>query len=482
MRVVVRIRPMNAEEQRRSVIAGSGSSGSHQAAIYPLQQQPEPEPEPVHMQLLSPTTPGSPTESDVASVDSHSTACSKKSFHSFREGGRKVFSKLRPFRRGGKVTASHSTTSSSSSTAVTNEPTPLACNTSSTSTHKQRSNLFSEERNNQCDKEPKQQDKNDDNYPKICVVAAGAHTNNNITRQFEFDAVYGPAVSQQELYAHCFGESVVAHNLLQGYNTTIMAFGMTGAGKSYTMSEQNGVIYHVVHDIFREITADQHKNKNKQVTVQMSCLEIYTEELRDLLGDENSDSSSTALKLRDNGDSVAVAGLNVLTVDSIGQVRELLDHAQFRRTTGCTRLNERSSRSHAIYSLTVTTTTTTSTDELSSAVVSNTTKAKLTLVDLAGSERIKESGVVGSQRKESIHINKDLFVLAKVITSLHERSGHVPYRDSKLTRLLRDSLGGTRFKNLPRRHARTLPPRTASHSFVPNLALIFFIQETVERC
>jgi Kinesin motor domain len=127
--------------------------------------------------------------------------------------------------------------------------------------------------------------------------------------------------------------------------------------------------------------------------------------------------------------------LNLVTVDNLSQVRELLDHAQFRRTTGCTRLNERSSRSHAIYTLSVT--------------IDDSVTAKLTLVDLAGSERIKESGVVGSQRKESIHINKDLFVLGKVVASLHERSGHVPYRDSKLTRLLRDSLGGTFPKRVP---------------------------------
>lgn len=388
VRVVVRIRPFNTEEQRRGC----------KPTVYCLEESAVQQP-----------PPDSPTGS-ITSVDSQSTTNSRQSF-TLR--GRRVLSKLRPFQhRRGK-------SNSTASSTVSIEPTPIINNSA------KKRNVFAVTD----DEATKQNGK----YPKICCAA---------NRQFEFDAVYGPAVTQEELYNHSFGESLAA-NLLEGYNTTIIAFGMTGAGKSYTMSDKDGVIYHSVHDIFHEKTA----HTEKQVTVQMSCVEIYNEDLRDLLVD-GEDSSS--LKLRDNGDSVEVTGLHVVSVESLSEVRELLDFAQCRRTTGCTRLNERSSRSHAIYTLTVTT--------------NNAVTAKLTLVDLAGSERIKETGVVGSQRKESIHINKELFVLGKVIASLQDRNCHVPYRDSKLTRLLRESLGGTSHPGRPKR-INHLVGALSSHSF-----------------
>ncbi|KAI2499853.1 hypothetical protein MHU86_14591 [Fragilaria crotonensis] len=139
------------------------------------------------------------------------------------------------------------------------------------------------------------------------------------------------------------------------------------------------------------------------------------------------------LKIRDSGDDGFFAeGLTSIAVESAEHARDLIDTACTRRRTASTKLNMRSSRSHAICTLTVST-------ELVSA--------KLTMVDLAGSERIKQTGVSKMAQKESININKDLFVLAKVISALadkanQKRNVHVPYRDSKLTSLLRDSLGG----------------------------------------
>ena len=140
-----------------------------------------------------------------------------------------------------------------------------------------------------------------------------------------------------------------------------------------------------------------------------------------------------------------------MTVKSPQQVKELMNEAAKRRTTASTRMNMRSSRSHAICSLLVTinpATKTISSQSSLSGTRAEVISAKLTLVDLAGSERIKETGVVGLHQQESININKDLFVLGKVISSLADKMKsnrtkvHVPYRDSKLTRLLRDSLGG----------------------------------------
>jgi Kinesin motor domain len=253
-------------------------------------------------------------------------------------------------------------------------------------------------------------------YPTLCRAA---------DRTFTFDAVYGPTVAQQEFYRNCFGEALLTDLLNSGYNTTIIACGMTGAGKSYTMSNVDGVIYHAVSHLFREI-----EGSKKCVSVKLSCFEIYIEEVKDLLG---LDMANSGLKIRDNGENVSVIGLSEISVDHVDQVRELLDHAQMRRTTNSTGSNQRSSRSHAIYSLTI---------HSSDGLPSIGCNSKLTFVDLAGSERIKDSGVIGNQRKESIHINTDLFALSKVISSLHDQNSHIPYRDCKLTRLLRESLGG----------------------------------------
>lgn len=414
VRVVVRIRPLSADERLR------GCSG--QPAIYAVEGNDDERR--WNGNNAASVAPASPTGS-VTSTGSHATVNSKRSF-SFR--GRKVLSGLlQNQNRRRKSSAGAGAGATINSSTVSPEP----CAVDAVAANSGVANVVDSQNQSNV-----LEDRCDHYYPTMCASS-------NSQRPFQFDAVYGPAVTQNELYMHCFGQSL-APDIMRGYNTTIMAFGMTGAGKSYTMSERDGVVYHAVSDIFR-VKRDVSASGDTAVTVHMSCLEIYTDDLRDLLSDDSStnDDPSAALKLRDIGDSVTVAGLTAIAVDSLDEVRELLDHAQVRRTTGCTRLNEHSSRSHALYTLTVTSSSSASSSSSNgNSSKNNCRTAKLTLVDLAGSERIKESGVVGSQRKESIHINKDLFVLAKVIGSLHERSGHVPYRDSKLTRLLRDSLGG----------------------------------------
>ena len=267
--------------------------------------------------------------------------------------------------------------------------------------------------------------------------------------------------------------------------------GVTGAGKTYTMSgpkeaqalagvssvgnlptsnrrkevslnDDDGVIARAIYDLFR--VKQEYVNTGNKVNIRLSCLEIYQDELRDLLVDsDNLDQVSSGpaapvspLKLRDIGDAegVVVRGLETISVHSIQQVKTLMNRALLRRTTAATSMNERSSRSHAVCTLTVTITppssgTTNATAKRNRKGSSTTVTAKLTLVDLAGSERIKQTGVVGVHKQESININKDLFVLGKVVSALAEKAKagskvvHVPYRDSKLTRLLRDSLGGT---------------------------------------
>jgi Kinesin motor domain len=277
-------------------------------------------------------------------------------------------------------------------------------------------------------------------------------------RDFLFDAVLGPNASQEEVYEKSVGDAV-SDNIFRGYNTTILAYGQSGSGKTFTMfgqreaekmapspdgssfaqsfkfdksrgsgdsvSAEEGIIPRAIHDLF---TSKQREEKAGKVSILLTFMEIYNDELRDLMVDGGSD-----MKIRDSGDDgFFVEGLTSIVVKSAAHARDLMDTASTRRRTASTKLNMRSSRSHAICTLTVST---------------ETVSAKLTMVDLAGSERIKQSGVSKMAQKESININKDLFVLAKVISALADKSSlkkntHVPYRDSKLTSLLRDSLGG----------------------------------------
>jgi len=212
-------------------------------------------------------------------------------------------------------------------------------------------------------------------------------------------------------------------------------------------SDQEGITARAVRDVFAGIEA-MNKNHN-QVSVEMSYLEIYNEDVRDLLKNET---KPVELFLRDTKDGVMVQNLTWKCVESPASVSELMMAASARRVTGSTAMNAESSRSHAICTLSMIMKAESETEEI---------RAKLTLVDLAGSERIKRTGAEGSRMKEGININKGLFVLGQVVSALSEMSqhnnssgnssvqsnGHVKYRDSKLTRLLQDSLGGTLIEN-----------------------------------
>lgn len=305
-------------------------------------------------------------------------------------------------------------------------------------------------------------------------------TRGGVSKEFEYDAVFSPEATQKEVYERSVGDAV-RRNIFRGYNTTIIAYGQSGSGKTYTMSgqkeaekmalsptgsngsesfcyddealekehsleDEDGIIPRAVHDLFK---AKQRHESAGEVTISLTYLEIYNEELRDLLVDDSMEES--ILKIRDSSeDGFFVGGLTSTVVTSVKHARELMDAASTRRRTSSTSLNLRSSRSHAICTLSIAinpamNSHTTSVDTMGSRG-SEIISAKLTMVDLAGSERIKQSGVTGMAQKESININKDLFVLAKVVSALSEnakKKTHVPYRDSKLTRLLRDSLGGT---------------------------------------
>ena len=261
-------------------------------------------------------------------------------------------------------------------------------------------------------------------------------------RLFTFDAVFPAETTQSQLYQTALGNAI-ENNIFKGYNMTVLAYGQTGSGKTHTMyngtsgplQPGDGMVRRAISDLFR-----CHKiyEADYKITIAMNCLELFNEEFRDLL----SDSPDESLKMRNygGGHGVAVEGSQNFKVHSWEKADELVHVAATRRATGSTIMNAQSSRSHAIYTFIVTMATRDTDKEAMSA--------KLTMVDLAGSEQIKKSGVVGSQQKESININKDLFVLGKVVSMLAEKSTneansvHIPYRDSKLTEYLQDSLGG----------------------------------------
>ncbi|KAK1733323.1 kinesin family protein [Skeletonema marinoi] len=318
--------------------------------------------------------------------------------------------------------------------------------------------------------------------------------NNNNTRKFEFDAVFPPNSSQEQVYQTTCGD-MISKSIFRGFNATILAYGQTGSGKTYTMgtdysssdsgkpiaaassnnnssssslappAKSEGVIGRAVHDLFS--TRNSLPNGRNRVKVEMSYLEIYNEQAIDLLSDDHpTDASASTLQVRDSkSEGVVVQNLNSFIVSSPGEVAALMEKAGAKRATGSTQMNSVSSRSHAICTLTVTIAPLESSDggsgsnneEASSSPRDHAMRAKLTLVDLAGSERIKRTGAEGARMKEGININKGLFVLGQVVSALSElgqsgktsrsassgnNTSHIPYRDSKLTRLLQDSLGG----------------------------------------
>jgi hypothetical protein len=220
-------------------------------------------------------------------------------------------------------------------------------------------------------------------------------------------------------------------DILQGYNGTIFAYGQTGSGKSYTMlgslleDENEGIIPRGVRQIFSSIESDDNEI---EFTLKVSMLEIYKETLRDLL-----EIQSSALQIKEcPRRGVYVKGLTEVCVMTQHEVIDLLCLGQQLRTVASTRLNNSSSRSHFLFFLEVTQRLTNDSEK----------KGILNLVDLAGSEKVNHSGVTGNNLEEAKKINLSLSALGKVINSLILNNDHIPYRDSKLTRILQESLGG----------------------------------------
>lgn len=283
--------------------------------------------------------------------------------------------------------------------------------------------------------------------------------------KFTFDTVLPPQVKQQEMYGTCAKQVVLS--TVQGYNGTVLAYGQTGSGKTHTMqgafqtrSGERGIIPRAVDDIFGYIrsnggasaTGGSFESMSKKYLVRVSYLQIYNEQISDLLKPDRSNLAIREEKKR----GLFVEGLSEWVVRSPGEAMSLVNEGASRRATGATRINELSSRSHAIFIIT------TESCELKTeakdfsphspqsskgyaAKPKKVQVGKLNLVDLAGSERVNVTGAAGKRLEECKKINQSLSALGKVISCLTGPQGpmkHIPYRDSKLTRILQDSLGG----------------------------------------
>uniref|UniRef100_A0A8R1DPF9 Kinesin-like protein n=1 Tax=Caenorhabditis japonica TaxID=281687 RepID=A0A8R1DPF9_CAEJA len=249
-------------------------------------------------------------------------------------------------------------------------------------------------------------------------------------RTFYYDAVFPQSTDQMTVYN--IAARPIVENVLKGYNGTIFAYGQTGTGKTYTMAgdleaiELRGIIPNSFAHIFDHIAKCQH---DTTFLVRVSYLEIYNEEIRDLLA---KDGSGGHLEIKERPDvGVYVRNLSNPTVENASKMQALMEFGNKNRKVGATAMNIESSRSHAMFTVTI--------ESCRNGLV---TQGKLQLVDLAGSERQSKTGAEGERLKEAAKINLSLSTLGNVISSLVDGSTHIPYRNSKLTRLLQDSLGG----------------------------------------
>ncbi|CAK8568311.1 unnamed protein product [Lathyrus sativus] len=291
-------------------------------------------------------------------------------------------------------------------------------------------------------------------------VQIGAHS-------FTFDHVYGSTGSPScNMFDDCVAPLV--DGLFQGYNATVLAYGQTGSGKTYTMGTgfregfQTGIIPQVMNVLFNKIGTFKHQI---EFQLHVSFIEILKEEVRDLLDPSSMGKPETTnghsgkmtspgkppIQIRETSSGViTLAGSTEVSVTTLKEMAACLEQGSLSRATGSTNMNNQSSRSHAIFTITL--------EQMckpknpNDSGVNDTMNdeylcAKLHLVDLAGSERAKRTGSDGMRFKEGVHINRGLLALGNVISALGDEKKrkegvHVPYRDSKLTRLLQDSLGG----------------------------------------
>uniref|UniRef100_A0A8B9KVY7 Kinesin-like protein n=1 Tax=Astyanax mexicanus TaxID=7994 RepID=A0A8B9KVY7_ASTMX len=249
-------------------------------------------------------------------------------------------------------------------------------------------------------------------------------------KSFAFDRVFPTNTTQEQVYNSCAKQIVT--DVLGGYNGTIFAYGQTSSGKTHTMEgklhdpNNMGIIPRIADDIFNHIFA---MDENLEFHIKVSYFEIYMDKIRDLL-----DVSKTNLSVHEDKNRVPyVKGCTERFVSSPEEVMDVIDEGKSNRHVAVTNMNEHSSRSHSIFLINI---------KQEHIETEQKLCGKLYLVDLAGSEKVSKTGAEGSVLDEAKNINKSLSALGNVISALAEGTVHVPYRDSKMTRILQDSLGG----------------------------------------
>ncbi|CAF1059087.1 unnamed protein product [Adineta ricciae] len=280
---------------------------------------------------------------------------------------------------------------------------------------------------------------------------------------FTFDHVFLPSTNQEDIYRECVHDMI--EGCFQGYSASILAYGQTGSGKTFTMGSgieymdpsKEGILPRAIMHIFQRCASYEREAEAKGIMVPkcvVSCqfIEIYNENIYDLFNKENNDFRSQKntdkhVVFENSNGEISVTNINTRFVTTAHETLNCLREGALSRTTASTRMNSVSSRSHAIFTVNLqfervipSTPASTPNPSLREQI-----RAKIHFVDLAGSESLKRTGATGQRAKEGISINSGLLVLGNVISILGDplkKAAHVPYRDSKLTRLLQDSLGG----------------------------------------
>ena len=259
------------------------------------------------------------------------------------------------------------------------------------------------------------------------------HPVNAEAYRFSFDSCFDGNATQEQVYNRCAKPMV--EDLVRGYNCTLFAYGQTGSGKTYTMmgdlehDSKKGILPRLAEDLFIHVGGS---GDRQEFCLKLSFIEIYMERIRDLLADDHSHDQPYSLKLRNDEDhGVFIDGVIEQEVSNAAELYQLLDKGNTNRAVGYTKMNAKSSRSHSVCMLT-----------LCQSSEHGKKVGKMFVVDLAGSEMVKKTGASLSTLNEAKQINKSLSALGNVIKALTEKAPFIPYRDSKLTLLLKNSLGG----------------------------------------
>lgn len=241
------------------------------------------------------------------------------------------------------------------------------------------------------------------------------------THAFSFDRVFGPESQNLEVFEEI---SQLVQSALDGYNVCIFCYGQTGSGKTHTMSSADGMIPRATHQIYQ--SALELQDKGWSYTMEGSFVEVYNEDIHDLLGDSREfDKKKHEIRHDEKKKQTTVTGLQTVALDSPSAVETILKRADANRSVAATKSNERSSRSHSVFILKLVG---------RNSTTGETSEGTLNLVDLAGSERLKQSGAEGDRMKETQNINKSLSCLGDVIGALGQgkEGAHIPYRNSKV--------------------------------------------------